>query len=1178
VKCFALPFCILLLVVRLNEPQERRNAMNHAKPVGCSKLPVDHLIYGIISLTLYFLLAPSTAFAQFTAGVQGNIQDTGGANIPNAQMILLNTETKVQQAGTSDASGLYRFTSLGPGDYEISASAKGFTPVKERFALTAGQIRDVSLKLNVGSDTTSVTVTGESPLLDTADSREQVTLGQAALENLPLATRNPVSLLAVTPGVTGIQPPTTTFNPETTNYYSAGGRGGNANTFIVDGLDVDSDIGEGVSNLTPNVDSLSEVTIQTNTYDVDYGKSSSIETLMTSRAGTAEYHGFASAYYTYQGLEARGEYGVPQGTRLSPFHTTDLSFGVGGPIIPNKRFFFFATLEPYFSSTPNPALTAVGALAPNSGSLTFEDPAFAAFAQQVKPGSLETSLLAKYPVSKVVMQSTKTAQQVFGAQNTAANTGCNTPSTDNIPCSTPVFDQGIFNGTAPNQSYQYSARIDKVFNKDRVNGFFVRNTIANSAPSPRPQFTTSSNLYTFSLQGNETHTFSDHLLNEAFAGYNRIEGYTPNKGLFTVPVVNVTNLGVGWGDANPYEDYIQHGFHWRDVVTYIRSSHDFRIGYEGWHGNDLAYFAGRYSQPIFTYTSIINLINDNPFTETNIAFNPVTGLPFADNYGFAATTGGAFAEDFWKVSRKLTVNYGIRYDNFGNAYPALGQTVLSNFHPASGSSFVDGITNGAFTQQSHTFAHDLNWIFSPRGGFAYDLFGKGDWVLRGGFGLYRDQFTLGNQENGLIANPPGPVRPTFKNDGSTPAPVFGFGTSNTYPFGFPYPAFVGAPLDAKGGRVGGGFTTIGIDPNLSMPRILNYSLTLEHSLTKSLVASVGYQGSHGGNLITNGGNLAAHTYGNDVNNYAGDLLQHPTFTTAGAYKGTGIQDRLNTSFAAITYATNGPTSNYNAVIAAVKGRFSKRGFITASYTHSKAMDDWLSYPTAAPPYSQYYSPSLFNVPNAFALGWSYELPGSELSNAALKRVAGGWTLSGITTLQSGTPFSVQNTNPLAVNSTGTDGVPITSANYAAELAAGHLQYVPTSGDYNADGNNTDYPNVTGYTQKHNRSDFLVGHGIFPICAAGALPCGNFTLPAFGSEGNQTPNRFLNPGYADTDLTLKKTTRITERVNVELRLDTFNLFNRVNLMAVDPKLQDTTFGQSNATYAARNMLLGARVNF
>jgi hypothetical protein len=1138
----------------------------------------DHRICRTIALPLYVLLVTSAAFAQFTSGVQGDVRDASGANIPNAHLTLVNTATKVQQAAVSDASGLYRFTNLGPGDYQVTSSAKGFQTLKTQFTLTAGENRDVSLVLVVGSGSTSVIVTSQAPLLDTGDSREKLTLSQTALGNLPLATRNPDSLVGLTPGVTGIQAPTTTFNPETTNHFSSGGKGGNANTFIVDGLDVDSDIGEGVNNLTPNVDALSEVTVQTNTYDVEYGKSSSIETLMTSRAGTAQYHGFASAYYTAQYLQARGEYGVPKPTPLTAFHTTNMSFGVGGPVIPNKRFFFFAAVEPYYSSTPNPTTTLSGALAPNSGSLQYEDPAFVAFAQQVKPNSLETSLLTKYPVANVAFVSAKNAQAVFGAQNTAANTGCNTPSTDNIPCSTPVFDSGVFNAPTPQTNYQYSGRVDKEFDKDRFYGTLFRNTQATQTPSPRPAFLIHSNFYTIAIQGNETHTFSSRLLNEAFFGYNRIEGYTPDQGLFTVPVVNVTNLGVGFGSPNPYEDYTQRGFRWKDVVTYIQGHHDFRFGYEGWHGNDLALFAGRYSQPIFAYTSIITLINDNPLTETNIAFNPVTGLPVADNYGFAGTTGGAFGEDEWKVNRRLTVNYGIRYDNFGNAYPALNPTVLSNFHPAAGQTFANSIANGAFTQQSHTFAHDLNWIFSPRGGFSYDLLGRGTWVVRGGIGLYRDQFTLGNQENGLIANPPGPVRPTFKNDGSTPAPVFGFGTSNTFPFGFPYPAFVGAPLDAKGGRVGGGFTTIGIDPNLSLPRIFNYTLTVEHSLTKSLVASIGYQGSHSGNLITNGGNLAAHTYGNDVNDFAGDLLHNPSFTASGAYKGTGIQQRLNTSFAAITYATNGPTANYDAVIAAIKGRFARRGFITASYTHSKAMDDWGSYPTAAPPYNQYYSPSQYNVPNAFSLGWAYELPGAEQPNALVRHLAGGWTLSGVTSLQSGTPFSVQNTNPLAVSTTGTDGVRITSTNYAAELAAGHLQYVPTSGDYNADGNNTDYPNVTKYTQKSGRSDYLKGHGVFPICAGGALPCGNFTLPPFGAEGNETPNRFLNPGYADTDLTLKKTTRITEGINFELRVDTFNLFNRVNLTAVDGHLQDTTFGQSSSTYAARNMLLGAKLTF
>jgi hypothetical protein len=1152
--------------------------MNLVKPNSTPKTTRSlYTFCRIAAFAVYVLLAATSAFAQFNAGVQGNVRDSSGANIPNAKMTLVNTATKVQQVGVSDGSGLYRFTNIGPGEYQISSSAQGFQTVKTAFTLNAGENRDVSLTLPIGANTTSVDVVSQAPLLDTSDSREELTLNQAALESLPLATRNPDALVGLTPGVTGIQAPTTTFNPETTNHFSSGGKGGNANTFIVDGLDIDSDIGEGVNNLTPNVDSLAEVTVQTNTYNVEYGKSSSIETLMTSKAGTAQYHGFASGYYTAQYLQARGEYGTPKPTPLTAFHTTNLSFGVGGPIIPNKRFFFYVTLEPYFSSTPNPTTTLSGALAPNSGSLTYEDPAFVAFAQQVAPNSLETSLLTKYPVGHVAFQSSKNAQQVFGAQNTAANTGCNTPSTDNIPCATAVFDSGVFVAPTPQSNYQYSARIDKEFNKDRLYATLFRNTQATQTPSPRPAFLIHSNFYTIALQGNETHTFSNRLLNEAFFGYSRIEGHTPDQGLFTVPVVNVTNLGVGFGSPNPDEDYAQRGFRWKDVITFVPGHHDFKVGYEGWHGNDLAYFAGRYSQPIFTYTNIINLINDNPFTETNIAFNPVTGLPVADNYGFAGNASGAFAEDEWKFTHRLTVNYGIRYDNFGNAYPALGQTVLSNFHPAASSSFAQSIANGAFTQQSHTFAHDLNWIFSPRGGFSYDLFGKGTWVLRGGMGLYRDQFTLGNQENGLIANPPGPVRPTFKNDGSTPAPVFGFGTSNTYPFGFPYPAFVGAPLDAKGGRVGGGFTTIGIDPNLSLPRILNYTLTVEHSLTRTLVASIGYQGSHSGNLITNGGNLAAHTYGNDVNNFAGDLLQNPSFSGT-AYKGTGIQQRLNTSFAAITYATNGPTANYNAVIVAVNGRFSRRGFITASYTHSKAMDDWGSYPTAAPPYNQYYSPSQYNVPNAFSLGFAYELPGAELGNAVLRRVAGGWTLSGVTSLQSGAPFSVQNTNPLAVSTTGTDNVPITSANYAAELAAGHLQYVPTSGDYNADGNNTDYPNVTGYTQKHSRSDYLKGHGVFPVCAAGALPCGNFTLPAFGSEGNETPNRFTNPGYAESDLTLKKVTRITERVNFELRFDTFNLFNRVNLTAVDGHLQDTTFGQSSSTYQPRNMLLGARVNF
>ena len=207
-----------------------------------------------------------------------------------------------------------------------------------------------------------------------------------------------------------------------------------------------------------------------------------------------------------------------------------------------------------------------------------------------------------------------------------------------------------------------------------------------------------------------------------------------------------------------------------------------------------------------------------------------------------------------------------------------------------------------------------------------------------------------------------------------------------------------------------------------------------------------------------------------------------------------------------------------------------------------------------------------------------------MANSIARHVLGGWTLAGTTVLQSGYPFTVTTGAPLAISTTAADGAPLTSQNYAAEMAAGNLRFAPGSGDFNADGNNNDYPNVTSYKQKHDRKDYQVGNGIFPTCPGGVLPCGEFTLPVPGQEGNQTPYQFRNAGYADTDLTVKKVIAIWESVNLELRFDTFNLFNRVNLVSsggsggLDTNLTDGGFGQASATYAPRNMLLGARINF
>ena len=170
---------------------------------------------------------------------------------------------------------------------------------------------------------------------------------------------------------------------------------------------------------------------------------------------------------------------------------------------------------------------------------------------------------------------------------------------------------------------QYNIRVDKYFDKDRIYGLFYRNTINSGAPAVRPAFNTTNDDYIFSIQGNETHTFTTNTLNEAFIGYNRIEGANSQTGLFTVPIVSVTNLGVGWGVGFAQGTYIQHSDHWRDVLTHIRGGHSFKFGYEGWHGDDLAYFAGAIGQPDIHFNSLIDLINNNPYEENNLSYDPV---------------------------------------------------------------------------------------------------------------------------------------------------------------------------------------------------------------------------------------------------------------------------------------------------------------------------------------------------------------------------------------------------------------------------------------------------------------------------------------------------------------------------------------------------------------------------
>jgi hypothetical protein len=1142
----------------------------------------------VLGCLLALSVTVTPCMAQFTASVQGNVQDANGAVVPKADVLLTNTDTGVKQTVMTNLSGVYHFSSLAPGNYTVSTTVQGFSPTQVSFNLATDQVRDVPLALKLANVSSTVTVSSEAPLLDMSESRLEQTLDTTALTDLPLPGRNPTNVITVAPGVTGLggqaSPGTansTNFAPENWVNASANGRGPNGNQYIVDGMDVTSSIRPGVINLTPNADTVQEISVQTNTYTVDYGRASSIQTVMTTKSGTNQLHGLASDYYTYQGLTARGEFGVPQPTPLNPYHVSNLSFALGGPVIPHKEFFFFVGYEPYLSLSSN-----------GSSLVGYEAPEFLAFAQSAMPNSPEVQLMAKYPPKAATTQGVSaTAGQLWSnvlpaSQQSSCQSGAGTlpASYDNIPCGTPVFDDGHFNSSSYYNAKQYNIRLDKYFNKDRVYGNFFRDTIDNGGPSVRPAFATASNYYVFSLQANETHTFSPAMLNEAIFGYNRIEGISPKKGLFTVPIVNVNQLGTGWGDGFADGDYIQHSYHWRDVLTRVVGSHSFKVGFEAWRGDDIALFAGAYDQPNLYYQNMIDLINDNPYSETGLAYNPVSGQPEARNYGYKETTFGIFGEDSWKLNHKTTLNFGVRYDNFGNPYVALKGTVLANLHLASGSNLAERIAGAQMVQQSNVFSHDINWVFGPRIGVAYDPFASNKWVIRGGFGVFHDYVTLGNSENDLGSNPPGPVEPTFYNNGSTAPPVFGYGTQNTYPFGFQFPAFAGQPLDAKGGIAGSQIGVSGNDLNLSAPITLNWSAQIERQLTSSMTASFGYTGTHSDNLLIVGGNTGDTSYTVDLNLAPGDLVQHPVFNSSGVWTGSGAQTRLNTSFGSIGYEFNGARQNYYALIAAVKGRFGRHGFLTGSYTHSSSKDNSANYPEGyvgggGVNYNvgQWYSPSTWDVPNRLSLGWSYEIPGATTKGGFLNRVTSGFTLAGLTVLQSGTPFFVSNSNPLAL--IDTTGVTVTSTNYQSELSAGHFAFASNSGNYPADGDNFNIPDVVSYHQKHDRKSYQYTG----IVDSGVITHSQFAQPAFnpaGTEGNEKLGMFRNPGYADTDLTVKKATAISERLSFELRLDIFNLFNRVNLNGVDTNYGDTSanFGTTNSNLPPRNMQVAAKIVF
>ncbi|MBO0719653.1 MAG: carboxypeptidase regulatory-like domain-containing protein [Blastocatellia bacterium] len=1079
--------------------------------------------------TVLLLVIPVRA--QFNSALQGVVQDPSKAAIVGATVKLTNTQTGVKQETKTSEAGFYHFANLAPGEYEITIEAQGFQVKTVKASLTTRQNLEVNFDLELKTAQDTVQVTAEAPILNTAETRQELTLKQSKMRDMPLLNNSIFALLSLAPGVVGTNSADDNFNPEYFSGMSANGRSFEGNTFNVDGLNVTSNITNGTSNLGLNPEAVQEVTIETNTFKAEQGLGSSIVVSVATKSGTNEYHGSANYWFTDQDMRARTS--LPFVASLAPFARQNLSGGFGGPIIKNKTFFFGAVemLRSKNSTTSTE---------------NYEAPEFVTWAQQNFPSTVGTRLLTDVPIQgPVTTKVLQTASDVLGSTN------CGTTATANIPCSLPMVVQGTWNRSPYRNGLQWNIRGDQNLRdgKDRIYGSFVRTNSDNADINIRPILSGVSERKVNAYQVSWVHTFNPSLLNEFGFSVNKVEGTDGIGKPFHIPSIGVQStqgMGIGGGGT-----FVQHNYNWRDVVTWVKSSHTLKLGGTFYTGDDYALFEPSNSRPNFSFLNLLDLVRDQPFSGSLGAYDPLTGEQKAYEFGASLNTASAFVQDEWKVRPNLNLTLSLRWDDFGNP-SAIKSPVkdwkYTNLFVAPGTTVDEIIPAATIRQVDHPFNGRLNKNFSPRFGFAWSPGSSRKTSIRGGIGLYNDWVTLGETVDRMNINPPNFLIPRFGvNVPLTPIPPLQLGTSDVYPYGFNLPTLPAASLDARGGIVGLQSAVGGVDPNLTAPKVLNFLVGVEREIKGRTVVGISYSGSRGWDEII----------GTDYNRIAGDLLD-------------GRLDRLNPSFGTITYVTNFDKSNYNAMIASIRTDLGQRGLVQASYTLGHATDLYeggsrsVGFESAADPrqLGDRQADAPFDVRHRFSASGVYRLPTPFRNLRLAKGLLGGWEIGSTAIVQSGTPFTVINT--AAFN-------PIRDTN------GNVIGLNPLSGDYNADGFNYDFPNqAPNLPRIFSRGNFLganSGKAVYTL--------DQFSTPAIGTEGNAQRSYFRQQGFIGINASVIKNNRLPflgEGGNLQLKFEFFNVINRVNLGGVNGNVASPTFGEILGQGDPRVVQIGARISF
>ena len=1155
-------------------------------------------VFGLVILAISLLSLPG--HAQYNGNIQGVVTDSSGAAISGATVRLRNADTNVSATDKTSESGNYRFSSLPPGNYVVSAEADRFQKAEAKFTLSTAETKGVNLALGLATVQQNVVVEVHPPVVDTDDSRLEATLSSETVRDLPEANRNLWDILAVAPGVVGNGTRAIGESPggfadnfgTQTPQISANGRSYTGNLVMVDGMNVTSPIQNGNIILAPIPEAVQETTLQTNSWDGEDNLGSSILIQVTTKSGTNKFHGAGSLFFNNQDLVATPYFTHP-GAFL-PFARKDLVGALGGPIRKDKTF-FFADFEKLWATTAGT----------NSGVLYYEDPAFVSWAQSNLPNTTGTQVLTGWPASRLK----GSVYQTAGAYLLPPN-GCLPGQTTipvpgsvsgSIPCNLNMVDAGSFAASPYYNALQYNFRLDHYFTQnDRLYLSYYNNSFDQQQLSARPKLDALDIMRDRYGQIDYTHSFNSRLLVEgsfAFASVGGANGQdaslaVPNisVGATLLPNGNVSTpgpvgypVGGGWGPG----EYRGPNYNWRGVLSWVHGKHTLRFGYDGDHAIEHGDFTPVSVRPGFSFVNLLDLALDNVYQESVGAYNPLTGLAGTVIFGGQTNPFGFFVQDDWKVKSNLSLTLSMRWDDFGNHTPwgNLGFT-FSSLILSPGGNFNTEVANASVGTVPGVFANDMKNLFSPRIGFSWDPSKKGTWAVRGGVGVYHDWVVLGQSVDEMRLNPPGVLSETFTSVAPNGTPLgnyFSVAPNASYPWGFTLPTIPAGSLNSHGGIAGLPTAVNSLARNLVAPMAVNYVIGVEHQLRGSLVAGANYTGSKSYNGLT----------GANVNRLDGGA----TFSIATGENGSNVVESigtLNPYFGNITYVANKNQSTYNAMVLFLRGRAGHRGAFQGSYTLAHAKD----YPEAntrfdqdaglnIPEYSSYfnyYGDANYDVRQRFSFSGSYTLPG--VGSGVAKTVTSGWEASTIIAIQTGTPFWVVDNRSLSIMCSFADGSQspcptspttenfsiITGVSPSASNPNGYV-LAPGSGDYNLDGTNYDVPGAPSqsFTGSHSRSAYLKG----------LFTASDFPQPATGTEGNLQRNIYRNPGLVQFDASVLKNTHLPwlgEQGNLQFRFDFINIFNHPNLGTVDGNMADPGFGKVSTTLPSRQLQLGVRVAF